>query len=309
MSRSRRGSEAWARPARPPRPRVEVLIPTAGRTAELAVTLSGLAAQDDPTFDVIVSDQSTDAAGWQAPAVQAMVRVLEAQNRGVTYLRHEERRGLAEHRQFLLDHAGADAVLFLDDDVWLEPGTLGRMLDALETLGCGFVGSAVQGLSYLDDDRPHERGEFEVVDEATPEVIRRGLPGFDRWKLHNAANLAHLAAQLDLDADAWRAYRIAWIGACVLYRRRTLVDAGGFRFWSEIPAGAVGEDVAAQWRVMETAGGVGIVPSGAVHLEAPTTIPDRPVDAFDLLFSSESGTASAGGASPGGGSGALLRDR
>ncbi|WP_207457419.1 glycosyltransferase family 2 protein [Herbiconiux sp. SYSU D00978] len=307
--RSRRGSEAWGRPPQPPQPRVEVLIPTAGRSAELAVTLSGLAAQDDPAFDVIVSDQSTDASGWHSPSVQAMVRVLEAQNRRVTYLRHEVRRGLAEHRQFLLDHASADAVLFLDDDVWLEPGTISRMLDALDRLECGFVGSAVQGLSYLDDDRPHEREEFEPAEEARPEIIRRGLPGFDRWKLHNAANLAHVAAQLDLDADEWRAYRVAWVGACVLYRRRILVEAGGFRFWNDIPAGAVGEDVAAQWRVMETAGGVGIVPSGAVHLEAPTTIPDRPVDAFDLLFSSEDGTPAAEGVAPGGDRGAVLRDR
>jgi hypothetical protein len=40
--------------------------------------------------------------------------------------------------------------------------------------------------------------------------------------------------------------------------------------------------------VMERFGGAGIVPSGAVHLEAPTTIPVRDVDAFDVLFAEES---------------------
>lgn len=35
---------------------------------------------------------------------------------------------------------------------------------------------------------------------------------------------------------------------------------------------------------MERFGGAGILPSGAVHLEAPTTVPVRDVDAFDVLF-------------------------
>ena len=35
---------------------------------------------------------------------------------------------------------------------------------------------------------------------------------------------------------------------------------------------------------MERFGGAGILPSGAVHLEAPTTMPDRTVDVFDVLF-------------------------
>ena len=52
----RRGSEAWGRPAGTTAPAVEVLIPTYQRPAELAVTLSGLAAQDDPAFAVVISD-------------------------------------------------------------------------------------------------------------------------------------------------------------------------------------------------------------------------------------------------------------
>jgi len=40
-----------------------------------------------------------------------------------------------------------------------------------------------------------------------------------------------------------------------------------------------GEDVAAQWCVTERSGGAGIIRSGAVHLEAPTTVADRGTDA------------------------------
>jgi hypothetical protein len=37
---------------------------------------------------------------------------------------------------------------------------------------------------------------------------------------------------------------------------------------------------------MEQFGGAGILPSGAVHLEAPTTVPLRDVEASDVLFAS-----------------------
>src|SRR5215213_9619604 len=131
---SRRGSEAWGRRASPAEPAIEVLIPTFRRPTELAVTLAGLAAQDDPSFAVIISDQSEGDPPWHQPAVAAMVRVLEAQGRPVTVHQHRPRRGLAEHRQFLLDQATTEAVLFLDDDVWLEPGTLHRLSEALEVL-------------------------------------------------------------------------------------------------------------------------------------------------------------------------------
>lgn len=282
---SRRGSEAWGRPVEPTAPAVEVLIPTYQRPAELAVTLSGLAAQDDPSFAVVISDQSEGEPPWTTPAVASMVRVLEAQGRPVTRLRHLPRRGLAEHRQFLLDQAGAEAVLFLDDDVWLEPGSLARMVEALNTLECGFVGSAVQGLSFLADDRPAERSAYAAwTDGVRPERVRRNTEAFARWPLHNAANLTHLAAEVDLAPGEWRPYRVAWVGGCVLYRRSALVEAGGFTFGLDLEPTHVGEDVAAQWRVMERFGGAGLLPSGAVHLEAPTTVPERTGDIFDLLF-------------------------
>lgn len=281
---SRRWSGDWALPPEPSSANLEVLIPTVDRAAELAVTLAGLAGQDDPPFSVTVSDQSETSTESRA-AVNAMIRVLRAQGREVRYLEHRPRLGLAEHRQFLLDQSVADSVLFLDDDVWLEPGMLTRLSDALDTLRCGFVGAAVQGLSYLNDSRPAQREPFEPWGASVrPEVLRRGSPLVKRMTLHNAANLTHLAGELTLDTGSWLAYKIAWVGGCVMFRRRLLVECGGFDFWSTLPAAHVGEDVAAQWRVMERFGGAGILPSGAVHLEAPTTVPDRSTEAGDIVF-------------------------
>lgn len=286
----RRSSEQWGSgPAEPLEAEVDVLIPSCDRPAELAVTLAGLAGQAEPALAVVVSDQSSGSPGWEHPAAEAMVRVLRAQGRRVTLLRRLPRRGLAEHRQFLLEQATAEKCLFLDDDVWLEPGALGRLSRALDELQCGFVGMAPQGLSYLQDRRPHETEGFEVWDgPVQAETIRPDSPGFHRWPLHNAANISHLSADLHLEGRDWLPYRIAWLGGCVLYRREALTDAGGFSFWPRLPVQHAGEDVVAQWQVMEKYGAAGILPSGAVHLESPTTVTDRRVEAYDVVLPQES---------------------
>jgi GT2 family glycosyltransferase len=282
---SRRTARDWAKPPVFPEPVIDVLLPTSGRIAELAVVLAGLAAQDDPPFRVTVSDQSDDHAMAEAPAVQAMLRVLDAQEREVRVLQHLPRLGIAEHRAFLLEHATAPYVLFLDDDVWPEPGLLATLHRAIEDLGCGVVGAAQQGLSYLGDERPHEEEPFAAWEESVePERLRPDSPGTERWTLHNAANLTHIAARTDLPDAGWLPYRVAWLAGCVLYRRSTLLATGGFDFWRDLGPNVGGEDVLAQWRVMERFGGAGVLPSGAVHLESPTTIPDRTVDAVHAVF-------------------------
>lgn len=264
---------------------MDVLIPSYERPTELAVTLSGLAGQDSPDFSVILSDQSDGEPVWREPVVAAMVRVLRAQGRTVTLERNLPRRGVAQQRHFLLQCSSAPEVLFLDNDVWLEPGMLARMHAALVEAGCGFVGAAVQGLSYLDDYRESELEPLELWEGGVlPERVRPGSPAFERWPLHNAANLAHAAAELDLTPGDWRLYKVAWVGGCVLFNRHALVDCGGFDFWDQLPSNHAGEDVAAQWRVMERYGGAGILPSGAVHLESPTTVPDRETDAAGVVL-------------------------
>ncbi len=263
---------------------VDVVIPTRNRHVELATTLAGLAAQTFQSFRVLVSDQSDGTPSYATPPARSIARVLRLRGQDVTFTRHLPRRGLAEHRQFLLDMADAPYVLFLDDDVWLEPATLGRLRTAIAELGCGFVGAAVQGLSYADDPRPHQLAAYEEWDgPVVPETITRDSPEFFRAALNAAANLHHLERKLDLRPGEWRAYKIAWIGGCVLYDRAALVDSGGFDFWSELPVEHAGEDVGAQWRVMARHGAAGIVPSGAVHLESPTTVPDRQVEVTEVV--------------------------
>lgn len=264
-------------------PDLDVLIPTYQRPAALAVTLATLIAQTLPRFRVIVSDQSEDGDPTSTPEVQAVVRVLRARGVQVQLLRHLPRRGLAEHRQFLLDNATAPYVLYLDDDLILEPTVLAMMLQAIAEERCGFVGSAVHGLSFLHDQRPHEQ-HIEFWDgPVQPERIEPGGPAWRRHRLHNASNLFHLQQRLratgEIDGAFPRRYKVAWIGACVMYDATMLRAAGGFRFWSQLPRDHCGEDVLAQLRVMARHGGCGLLPSGVYHQELPTTVTARDIDA------------------------------
>jgi glycosyltransferase involved in cell wall biosynthesis len=261
---------------------VDVLITTRNRPAELATTLAGLAAQADaPPFAVMVSDQSDHDPPWHHAAVASMIRALRHQERPVLLRQNLPRRGLAHQRAFLLAHSGAQYVLNLDDDVWLAPGSLDRLYRAIGELGCGFVGNGVHGLSYLDDVRPEQQTAFEPwIGPVTPEEVSPDDRRWRRHQVHNAANLLHVTAGLGLRGNEWLAYKVAWIGACVLYDREKLIASGGFDFWRQMPPAHVGEDVAAQLAVMRRFGGAGIIPSGAYHLETPTTIVDRDVQCY-----------------------------
>lgn len=256
---------------------VDVLIPTYRRPGALAVTLAGLAGQTRPPTRVIVSDQSPDRDGAGGPEVDATVRLVELRGSHVERRSHLPRRGLAEHRQSLLHAATADYVLFLDDDVWMLPDLLARLMAAIERARCGFVGSAVIGLSYRHDVRPDEQVVEFWDGPPRPETVRPGTPAWRRHVLHNAANLLHLRQRLRPSGD--RLYKVAWIGGCVLYDRAVLERIGGFDFWRDLPADHSGEDALAQMRVMQVAGGAGLFPSGAFHLELPTTVTGRSVDA------------------------------
>ncbi len=262
---------------------VDVLIPTYGRTCALAVTLGSLASQVFRDFRVIISDQNEDLNVMACPEVRAVLRLLEAHGNAPEVHKHLPRRGMAEQRQFLLDQVTAPYALFLDDDIILEPDVIGRMLKAIEEESCGFVGCSVIGLSYVDDVRPHEQAIEFWEGRVTPEEVRPGTPAWNRYRLHNAANLYHVQQRLGLTSENQRKYRVAWVGACVMYDAEKLREVGGFSFWQELPDEHSGEDVLAQLRVMERFGGCGLIPSGVYHMELPTTIPNREVDAPKVL--------------------------
>lgn len=176
-------------------------------------------------------------------------------------------------------HLTAPQVLCMDDDLLFEPWAVGAMADALTAARCGFVGSAVIGLSFEDDVRPHRQAVECWDGPVTPETIIPADAEWQRHALHNAANLLHVQRSLDATPGRPLLYKVARVGGCVLYDRAKLLAAGGFGFWRDLPAVHCGEDVAAQLVVMAQFGGAGLMLSDVYHHELPTTVPDRSCDA------------------------------
>lgn len=263
-------------------PEVSVLIPTFNRPAALAVTLTGLYYQDANDFHVVVADQSDVDCRAHNAALRTAIRLLELRGVTVHVLRNLPRRGMAQQRQFLLDHSRSAYSLYLDDDIVLEPYVISMLRDVLRNQDCGFAGNAPIGLSYLDDVRPHEQ-HFEPCSDVQPEIV---VPGDARWRrhvLHNAANAWHVQRRIGASPGAPVAYKVAWVGGCVLYDTGKLRDVGGYEFWKALPDDHCGEDVLAQLRVAARHGGCGVLPSGTYHQELETTVPDRRVNAPEYL--------------------------
>lgn len=264
-------------------PQVDVLIPTCQRPCALAVTLTALAAQAFRSMRVFISDQSERQPAFDAPEVAAVLRVLRHRGVTVTALHHLPRRGMAEQRAFLLAQADAPYCLYLDDDVIVEPDLVERLHREIVGHRCGFVGSALHGLSYLHEQRPQQQAIEFREGKVEPETVAPQLPAWTRHHLHSAANLLHLQARLNIPKESTRTYRVAWVGGCVMFDTQKLRDAGGFDFWTRLPADHCGEDVLAQLRVMQRFGGCAMIPSGAYHMELPTTITRRDIDAPQVL--------------------------
>jgi GT2 family glycosyltransferase len=262
---------------------VDVLIPTYRRPVPLAVTLTSVMAQTYPRLRVVVSDQTDPDTSLTDPVVQDVVRALRGRGMPVELHHHLPRQGLAEQRQFLLDQAEAPYALLLDDDIILEPDVVARLVRVLRRERCGFAGAGIIGPSFLDDVRPDQQVIEPWQGPVRPEHVRPGTPQWERYRLHNAANVYHVQARLGaVDADPIL-YKVAWVPACVLYDVAALRAVGGFGFHEELPGDHCGEDVLAQLRVMARFGGCGVLPSGAYHQEVPTTIACRDVDAPQLL--------------------------
>lgn len=262
---------------------ISLLIPTYNRPDALAVTLTGLAFQNEKSFDVIISDQSEEGLLSGHASLQTAIRLLEMRGHKVEVLRNMPFRGMAQQRQFLLEHSKSAFSLYLDDDLLLEPYVLGNLKRVIEEEEVGFAGSAVIGLSYLNDIRPdQQRIEF-WEEKVLPETILPFTEQWNRYKLHNAANILHVQEKFKIRQEEPRKYKVAWIGGCVMYHTEKLLDVGGFEFWKSLPEKHCGEDVLAQLRVMKKYGGCGVLPSGVYHQELETTIPDRRLNAPEYL--------------------------
>jgi GT2 family glycosyltransferase len=249
-------------------PSLDILIATRNRLDSLIMTLAGVAEQGVSDVHVVVADQS-DERGCESGVVKALLRVIEARGGDVEWHMREVR-GIAEQRDFLLGRASADAVLYLDDDVLMEPWVVARLLETLHGERCGFVGAFPAGLSWDRDERPsQERIEY-WEGPVLPEVVEPGTDRWELWQLHRAANLRHVERRLQ--PGERRIYKVTWCAACVLYDRDKLLDVGGFSFWPRLPRYHSGEEALVQNLLLRRWGGCCIIPSGTYFSELPSTV-------------------------------------
>ena len=248
---------------------VDVLLPTYERRESFLATLAGVAGQSLSDLRVIVADQSTRPVEESGTA-RALARVIRARGGSVEWHHRKERRGIAEQRHFLLKSAEAPYVLYLDDDVFMEPWVVGRLVETLSAEGCGFVGAFPAGLTFADDVRPEQQVVEPWEGPVRPEVVEPDTPGWERWNLHRAANVYHAA--LGLRPGETLRYKVAWVAACILYDREKLLEVGGFSFWERLPRYPKGEEILVQNLLMRRYGGCAILPSGTYSTQLETTV-------------------------------------
>ena len=250
--------------------RVDVLLPTCERPLALTMTLAGVAAQMFTDFRLIVAEQN-EASLLKQPTVAALVRVIESRAGPVEWHHRPQRKGIAEQRDFLLTHARAPYVLYLDDDVLMEAQVLRELVAALERERCGFVGAFPVGLSFRDDVRPQQQQVEFWNGPVTAETVEPDSPTWERRRhLHRAANLYHATLRHALSQT--RLYKVAWVASCILYDRSKLLDVGGFSFWPRLPRYHSGEEVLAQNLLLRRYGGAALMPSGTYHAEECSTV-------------------------------------
>jgi glycosyltransferase involved in cell wall biosynthesis len=262
--------------------KVSVLIPTYNRLTALVATLTALTAQDFKNFEVIVADQSDNFTGNDG-VIQTLQRIFQLHQTPLRLLQNLPKKGIAHQRQFLLDQSTGEYSLYLDDDIILEPDVIGRMVKALDEENAGFVGMMPIGLSYSGDVRPHQH-QIEFWEEPVqPETILPKTAEWQRHIVHNAANIMHVGQQLNINSENQQKYKIAWVGGCILYDTEKLRENGGFTFWEQLPEEHCGEEVYIQQKLMKKYGGFGLLPSGGYHLELPTTLVNREVNAPEFF--------------------------
>lgn len=248
---------------------VDILLPTCNRLPSLVMTLSGVANQTCRDLHVIVADQSNEPV-QDSPVVKTICRIITARGGSVEWHYRIPSLGIAEQSDFLLRQATADRVLYLDDDVLMEPWVVEKLMETLQEEGCAFVGAFPSGLSFINDVRPHQQMVEFWEGPVRPEAVDPGSPQWERWQLHRAANTYHVSQSLP--PGEFRRYKVAWIASCILYDRAKILEVGGFSFWSRLPRYQSGEEVLVQNLLMRRWGGCAIMPAGTYHAEVPSTV-------------------------------------
>lgn len=161
---------------------VSVIMPTRNRAPILArclESLGGIPAESAPAEIIVIDDGSTDQT------LQTVKQFALTSTVPVILLRQERAMGANAARNLGLQSARGEIVVFMDDDVIVLPGWLGKLVNGLVHSGC----AAVSGPVRLTVEGPivgKHRGEVGALLGEVLEAPR----GADRKTVPVAGNMA-----------------------------------------------------------------------------------------------------------------------
>ncbi|NTV49865.1 MAG: glycosyltransferase family 2 protein [Geobacteraceae bacterium] len=179
---------------------ISIVIPTHNRLPALLDTVNTLLGISyEANFEIVVVDNNS------SDGTAAVINNLQQANPGLIRYIHEPRRAACAARNAGARNAHGDIILFLDDDVLVEPGSLARIQQIFDTHpSCGMV--AAQVLPRFEAEPP----EWSFDCQAS----------YNGWSLFYPGNQPYLAN--GLQETSWA------IGAMHAVSRQAYEKAGGY---------------------------------------------------------------------------------
>ncbi|KAM3114287.1 hormogonium polysaccharide biosynthesis glycosyltransferase HpsN [Phormidesmis sp. 146-33] len=197
-----------------PLPFISVIIPTYGREEPLQTTLLDVLKQDYPHFETIVVDQTQN----HQPETQAFLNGLASE--GKIRLFKVDWASLPGARNYAVKRANGDILLFLDDDVLLEPGFLAAHAKNYDNPDIGAVAGRVFDRMKLADFQ-----EGLEIQDLPPEALDPGIAWYH-------INLVHTV----------KPQRVLSARGCNMSFRREIFEQHGILFDERFQGSAVREE-------------------------------------------------------------------
>lgn len=192
--------------------KVSVLIPTKDRPQLLPITLTALAFQTFPDFEIIIRDESQafSSIGGNSSVSQAIDLLATKSGVSVKYLRDVQSRGIAAARKELLSYSKADLIWFVDDDTAPEPQCLEKLVETQLKHDAGFVQGAKINIDNKLNYPDHNYGFIDF----NPDIE---ISIFSRYSQDITVPI------------------VCGDTANLMFKRKYLLDAGGFDFAETMP--------------------------------------------------------------------------
>jgi len=158
-----------------PSPTVSIVLPTYNRAYCIGRTIDAILGQSFTDWELIICDDASSDNTTEV--VQEYCRRDER----IWYHRHEPRLGLPGNRNSGIFLATGQFIYFVEDDVILEPDTLGKLLCAYKQLKAKGIRVGAVGPRTIE---PPKKGRLLILERHTADRTRQkmGRPSLiDRW--------------------------------------------------------------------------------------------------------------------------------